>query len=343
MKKNALLTGGAGFIGSHMAQLLHKNDWNVTVLDALTYAGSKENLDELVGQRDFTFVEGKIQDASLVQKLFKQTRFDAVFHLAAESHVDRSIYTSKDFIETNIVGTFQLLEAARSHFDNLSAPDKKEFRFVQISTDEVYGELGDEGYFTEETPYKPSSPYSASKAAADHLGHAWFKTYGLPVIITNCTNNYGPRQLPEKLIPRMISQALKNEPLPVYGKGLNVRDWIHVEDHCRGIMLAYQKGKAGETYAFGGHAEMKNIDIVSNITAMLDELRPQKNGSYSSLITFVKDRLGHDWRYAIDDSKAQRELGYNPKHNFETGLRQTVEWYIQNPTWLKNATTRSLK
>lgn len=340
MEKNALLTGGAGFIGSHLAHLLNSQGWSITVLDALTYAGSKDNLSGLFGKTNFQFVEGKVQDGPLVRKLFKENKFSAVFHLAAESHVDRSIYASKNFIETNILGTFELLEGARAYFNDLSAIEKKAFRFVQVSTDEVYGELGDSGQFTEETPYKPSSPYSASKAAGDHLAHAWFKTYGLPVIITNCTNNYGPRQLPEKLIPRMITQALKNEPLPVYGKGLNVRDWIHVEDHCRGLLLAYEKGKLGETYAFGGRSEMKNIEIVNEITTTLDKLKPT-DSSYSKLITFVADRLGHDWRYAVDDSKAQRELGYFPKHNFNSGLRQTIEWYLGNHQWVDGARART--
>lgn len=325
MKKNPktlLITGGAGFIGSCFVAKAVARGCKVVVLDKLTYAGRRENLAGIIG--DIQLVVGDICDSVLVAQLLREHAVDALINFAAESHVDNSISGPKAFIETNINGTFALLEAARDYAKTM--PD---FRYVQISTDEVYGELGDTGKFSETSPYAPNSPYSASKAAADHLVRAWHETYGLDTIITHCTNNYGPRQHSEKLIPRMISCALAGEKLPVYGKGENIRDWIHVEDHCEGIWLALMKGRAGQSYDFGGNAEEKNIDLVNKICAILDAKRPKNSGKYADQIAFVEDRLGHDLRYAMDDSKAQTELGFTRKYTLEKGLEMTVGWYLE--------------
>ncbi len=324
-----LLTGGAGFIGSSMVAACVAAGHHVVVLDKLTYAGSRANLEWIRG--NWQLVVGDIGDQSLVLRLLSEHRVRWVVNMAAESHVDNSISGPRDFMDTNILGTFSLLEACRAY--QPQAPDG--FRVLQVSTDEVYGSLGATGAFTETSPMRPNSPYSASKAAADHLARAWFETYGLPCLITHCTNNYGPRQHPEKLIPRMIDSALAGKPLPVYGDGLNVRDWIHVSDHCRGLLLALTQGKTGEVYDFGGRAEAQNITMVKQLCALLDKLSPRADKvSYAQQITFVADRPGHDRRYAIDDSKAQRELGYLPQMTLESGLEATVRWYLDNRAWV---------
>lgn len=325
-----LVTGGAGFIGSaFVGQRIATGD-RVVVLDALTYAGDRENLAWIkVPDGNLIFVQGDIADGALVQRLFNEHRFHKVINFAAETHVDNSIAESSPFVRTNMVGVHTLLEVSRRYYDSLPDDEKKQFRFVQISTDEVYGSLGPKGYFTEKSVMQPNSPYSASKAAGDHLARAWFHTYGLPTIVTNCSNNYGPRQHKEKLIPHMIHCALAGEKLPVYGDGKNIRDWIHVDDHCAGVWLAAKKGKPGETYCFGGAAERKNIDLVNAICDLLDELKPRADKkSYSAQITFVEDRPGHDRRYAIDDSKAEKDLGFKRSHDFDSGLRATVKWYL---------------
>lgn len=332
--KTLLVTGGCGFIGSafvrQQATLGHK----VIVLDALTYAGHKENLQGIPHPDRVELVVGNICDGKLVADLLARHQVTKLVHFAAESHVDRSISEPSAFIETNVTGTFTLLNAAHAYFQGLSEGAKANFRYVQVSTDEVYGALGDTGKFSETTPYAPNSPYSASKAAGDMLARAWFHTYHLPTVTTNCSNNYGPRQFPEKLIPHMIQCALNGKPLPVYGNGGNVRDWIHVEDHSRGVALAMEKGRVGETYCFGGNAERNNLDVVRTICKILDELAPRADGKpHDSGISFVTDRKGHDWRYAIDDTKAQKELGFKREYNFESGLRETVRWYLDNKTW----------
>ncbi len=330
LHKNILVTGGAGFIGSTFVAQSVACGQRVIVLDALTYAGHKENL-TWIKPENYKLVVGNIADGALVSSLLQEHSVDAIVHFAAESHVDNSISKPAEFIETNIVGTYILLEAAREYWKKLSAQKKENFRFLHVSTDEVYGSLGAIGKFSETTAMKPNSPYSASKAASDHLVHAWFATYDLPTIITNCSNNYGPRQFPEKLIPLMITNALSGKDLPVYGDGKNIRDWIHVEDHCAGIALAIEKGKVSETYCFGGNAERANIEVVQGICRILDTMRPNKSGAkYESQIKYVTDRLGHDRRYAIDDTKAQKELGFTRKHNFDSGLKATVEWYLAN-------------
>ena len=337
-----LITGPAGFIGSALARLVVEKEGKALLLDKLTYAGHMANLEGVVNpQSDVHFVEGDICDFDLCLKLMKEHKVTAVMNLAAESHVDNSINGPKPFVETNLMGTFTLLEAARTYWNELPAGEKASFRFLHVSTDEVFGELQDTGYFTEETPYDPHSPYSATKAGSDHLVRAWKDTYGLPTIITNCSNNYGPRQFPEKLIPRMIDCALAEEPLPVYGKGENVRDWIHVEDHSNGIYLALTKGTVGESYCFGGRSERKNIAVVEAICEILDEIKPKSSGSYKELISFVEDRAGHDWRYAIDDTKAERELGFTRQYeNFEDGLKQTIKWYLDNGAWIETVKNR---
>jgi len=324
--KNILVTGGAGFIGSSFVALCASRGHKIVVLDKLTYAGNRANLEWI--KEGWQLVQGDIADIALVQELLHKHAIDWVVNFAAESHVDNSIAGPRPFIDTNITGTFQLLEACREY-----AVSKPDFRYLQISTDEVYGSLGPTGKFSETSPMKPNSPYSASKAAADHLARAWFETFGLPVIITHCTNNYGPRQHPEKLIPRMIECALAGERLPVYGDGKNIRDWIHVEDHCLGILLALEKGKPGEVYDFGGNAEVENITLVKTICALLDRKRSKSSGNYADQIAFVTDRLGHDRRYAIDDSKSERELGYVRKYKLEQGLEATVDWYLANQSW----------
>lgn len=331
-----LVTGGAGFIGSNLARYLISSGHRVTVLDKLTYAGCRASLDGLPRDR-FTFVKADICDMDAVSRALEESRPDGIFHLAAESHVDRSIDGPGEFVKTNIYGTFSMLSVSRRYYASLDAVKKKNFRFLHISTDEVYGSLGDTGYFTEETPYAPNSPYSASKASSDHLARAWFHTYGLPVLTTNCSNNYGPRQFPEKLIPLMIHSALAGKKLPVYGDGKNVRDWLYVEDHCKALYTVMTKGTCGETYNIGGSCEMRNIDIVKTICAILDGLRPKTSGSsYASQITFVKDRPGHDRRYAIDAGKIIRELGWRPLETFGTGIRKTIDWYLGNTGWVEN-------
>lgn len=324
---NLLVTGGAGFIGSSfVAQSVERGD-RVVVLDVLTYAGSRANL-EWIG-KGYTLVEGTICDQELVYRLLCDHAIDAVVNFAAESHVDNSIHAPAVFMETNIQGTYHMLEASRRYYTSLPPEKQQAFRYVQVSTDEVYGdlELDDPAKFTEITPYAPSSPYSASKAAGDHLARAWFRTYGLPTIVTNCSNNYGPRQYREKLIPHMIECALAGKALPVYGDGKNVRDWIHVEDHCRGVYLALNKGEPGETYCFGGDAERSNIVLVTRLCEILDRLAP-KSVSYKEQISFVKDRAGHDRRYAIDDRKAQEKLNFSRQYDFDSGLEMTVQWYL---------------
>ena len=339
MPKNLLVTGAAGFIASaYVRQRLDAGD-SVVVLDKLTYAGHPENLDgcdalaKSKGAK-FELVVGDITDSKLVGDLLKKHQPDAVLNFAAESHVDNSIASPGEFIETNIRGTFVLLDQSLRYFKSLTGKGQEDFRFLQVSTDEVFGTLGETGKFSETTPYAPNSPYSASKASADLLVRAWFHTYALPAITTNCSNNYGPRQFPEKLIPVMIQNAMTGKPLPVYGDGGNVRDWIHVEDHSAGVHLALTKGKPGETYCFGGNAERNNLDVVKEICAQLDQAAPRQDGKkHEAGIAFVTDRLGHDRRYAIDDGKAVRELGFKRNYDFANGLRNTVAWYLENQIW----------
>jgi dTDP-glucose 4,6-dehydratase len=333
--KTLIVTGAAGFIGSNFAELLVQRGHHVIVLDSLTYAGTPHNLENFKGPGSLELVRGDICDGPLVARLLSQNSADALINFAAESHVDRSISAPSAFIQTNIQGTFTLLNAALEYYQTLQGAKKSDFTYLQISTDEVYGSLGPTGKFSETTAYAPNSPYSASKAAGDHLVRAWHHTYGLPTITTNCSNNYGPRQFPEKLIPYMITCALTDKPLPVYGDGGNVRDWIHVKDHCEGILLALQKGRPGQTYCFGGNAERNNLDVVHAICSHLDQMRPRKDGKpHKSGIQFVKDRLGHDRRYAIDDTLAERELGFKRAHTFEKGLADTVSWYLDNGAWI---------
>lgn len=326
--RNLLVTGGAGFIGSEFVAQAADKGYKVIILDALTYAGNRVNLNS-INPQSHTLIVGNITDGALVSRLLREHQIDAIVHFAAESHVDNSISGPAVFINTNIIGSYRLLEAAREYHNSLPEDKKAAFRYVHVSTDEVYGALGKTGHFTEESPLRPNSPYSASKAASDLLSRAWHITYGLPVTVTNCSNNYGPRQYPEKLIPLMIKNATSGKQLPVYGDGSNIRDWIHVSDHCRGVMLALEKGKSGETYCFGGNSEIANIDLVKKICHILDEIIPSRTGKpYQSQIEFVKDRLGHDYRYAIDDSKAKATLGFKQLHALDSGLRSTVEWYI---------------
>lgn len=334
-----LVTGGAGFIGSNFVlDWLKENNEPVVNLDALTYAGNLENLQSLADDPRHIFVKGNICDKELVSSLLTKYKPRAIVHFAAESHVDRSIFGPDLFFETNVMGTLNLLECAKACYDQeLSENEHSAFRFLHVSTDEVYGSLTfDEPAFTEETPYRPNSPYSASKASSDHAVRAWFHTYGFPVLTTNCSNNYGPYQFPEKLIPLVISNALARKPLPVYGDGLNIRDWLYVGDHCSAIRCVLENGKIGETYNVGGHNERNNITIVRTICAILDEMRPHPDGSYANLITYVKDRPGHDRRYAIDSTKLQTQLGWKPKECFETGIRKTVQWYLDHQDWVKN-------
>ena len=331
-----LVTGGAGFIGSHFVlDWLAASEEGVVNLDALTYAGNRENLVALAGDARHVFVHGDICDRALLDRLFAEHQPRAVVHFAAESHVDRSIHGPGAFVRTNVEGTFALLEAARAHWSALAGEDKAGFRFHHVSTDEVYGSLHEgDAPFTEQHPYDPSSPYSASKAASDHLVRAWHRTYGLPVVITNCSNNYGPLHFPEKLIPLTIVNALAGRPLPVYGDGRQVRDWLYVRDHCAALREVLARGEVGETYNVGGWNEKPNIEIVRAICALLDEMRPDSAGGYERLIQFVADRPGHDRRYAIDARKLERELGWRPAETFESGLRKTVAWYLANADWV---------
>ena len=332
-----LITGGAGFIGSNFVlDWLARSDEPVLNLDKLTYAGNLRNLQSLQGDARHVFVRGDIGDSALVSALLEQHRPRAVLHFAAESHVDRSIHGAEDFVQTNVVGTFRLLEAVRAHWQALPAPERSAFRFLHVSTDEVYGSLApDAPAFTEQHPYEPNSPYSASKAASDHLVRAWHHTHGLPVLTTNCSNNYGPLHFPEKLIPLMIVNALAGKALPVYGDGLQVRDWLYVSDHCSAIRRVLEAGRVGETYNVGGWNEMPNIAIVHAVCSLLDELRPRQDGQpYSAQITHVKDRPGHDRRYAIDARKIESELGWRPAESFETGIRKTVHWFLAHPEWV---------
>jgi len=332
-----LITGGAGFIGANFVLdwVAHTSE-KIVNLDKLTYAGNLESLASLNTHPQHVFVQGDIGDANLVSQLLAEHQPRAVLNFAAESHVDRSIHGPGDFIETNIVGTFRLLESVRGYWQNLSAEDQAKFRFLHVSTDEVYGSLTPQApAFTEQHPYEPNSPYSASKAASDHLVRAWHHTYGLPVLTTNCSNNYGPLHFPEKLIPLMIVNALAGKPLPVYGDGMQVRDWLYVKDHCSAIRRVLEGGRLGETYNVGGWNEKPNIDIVKTVCALLDELRPRADGqSYATQITYVKDRPGHDRRYAIDARKLEKELGWKPAETFETGIRKTVAWYLENTEWV---------
>ena len=337
-KKRIIVTGGAGFIGSAVIRkLIATRDWEVLNLDKLTYAGNLESLATVENNPRYKFVKADICDRDHVRKIFQDYNPSGIIHLAAESHVDRSIDGPREFIETNILGTYNLLEASRAYWNDLSEPDKANFKFHHVSTDEVYGSLGDTGFFTEETPYQPNSPYSASKASSDHLVRAWHETYHLPVVTTNCSNNYGPYHFPEKLIPLMILNALEGKPLPVYGKGENVRDWLFVDDHAEALLTVFEKGKVGHTYNIGGNNEKKNIDVVKTICVLLDEMRPRAGGhKYDELITYVKDRPGHDLRYAIDANKIMRDLGWKPSETFESGIRKTLTWYLENHTWCQH-------
>ncbi len=337
-----LITGAAGFIGSNFVEVALSAGYTVVGYDALTYAGHLENLDQFKGNSKFKFIHANILDTATFERALHENAISMVAHFAAESHVDKSISGPGAFIETNVNGTFSLLTATRAYYESLSGEAKQNFRFLHVSTDEVFGTLGATGKFTETTPYAPNSPYSASKAASDLLVRAWFHTYHLPTIITNCSNNYGAKQFPEKLIPHMILSALQGKALPVYGKGDNIRDWIHVKDHARGILLALEKGVPGETYCFGGNSERTNLNVVHSLCDILDELKPQASGkSYRELITFVADRPGHDFRYAIDDSKAQKELGYvHHFKRFEDGLKETISWYLGNLEWSKKVTSK---
>jgi dTDP-glucose 4,6-dehydratase len=333
--KTLLVTGGAGFIGSALVRMLVRGgSYAVVNVDKLTYAGNLDSLIEVSDNPHYAFEQVDIGDGPRVRALFEQYEPQAVIHLAAESHVDRSIDGPQEFIQTNVVGTFTLLQESLRHWRKLSGQAQRDFRFVHISTDEVFGSLGATGFFTEETPYSPNSPYSASKASSDHLVRAWHHTYGLPAVTTNCSNNYGPYQFPEKLIPLMIQNALTGKPLPVYGKGENVRDWLFVDDHARALIMAMESGVAGETYNVGGGNERRNIDVVGAICDLVNELAPHATiGDRRQLITYVTDRPGHDLRYAIDASKIERELGWRARESFETGLRKTVEWYLANQRW----------
>jgi dTDP-glucose 4,6-dehydratase len=340
-----LVTGGAGFIGSNFVlDWLAAGQEPVVNLDALTYAGNLHNLDTLRGDVRHVFVQGDIADRALLDRLLAEHRPRAVLHFAAESHVDRSIHGPGDFMRTNVLGTFALLEAVRAHWNTLDGEARSAFRFLHVSTDEVYGSLApDAAAFDEKHPYEPNSPYSASKAASDHLVRAWHHTYGLPVLTTNCSNNYGPYQFPEKLIPLMIVNALAGKPLPVYGDGMQVRDWLYVGDHCSAIRTALASGRVGNTYNIGGWNEKPNIEIVQTICTLLDDMRPDPHGSHARLITYVKDRPGHDRRYAIDARKIHRELGWRPAETFDSGIRKTVQWYLDHADWVANVQSGSYR
>lgn len=337
MGKNFLITGGAGFIGSHLTRLFVNKypEHNIFNLDKLTYAGNLENLTDIEHKPNYTFIKGDIEDGELLKNIFAEKNISGVLHCAAESHVDRSITDPLAFVKTNVFGTVILLQAAKDAWKD----NYEEKLFYHISTDEVYGSLGDEGFFIEETPYDPRSPYSASKASSDHFVKAFYHTYHLPVIISNCSNNYGPFHFPEKLIPLCIHNILNEKPLPVYGKGLNVRDWLFVEDHVSAIDVIFHKGRIGETYNIGGHNEWKNIDIITELCRQMDTKLNREKGTSEKLITYVKDRQGHDLRYAIDATKLKNELGWQPSLQFEEGLKKTIDWYLQNTAWLNDVTS----
>ncbi|HWJ46326.1 MAG TPA: dTDP-glucose 4,6-dehydratase [Candidatus Udaeobacter sp.] len=345
MQERILVTGGAGFIGSNfILQRMQESPFSIINLDKLTYAGNLRNLEAIAGDRRYTFVQGDIGDRKLVSQLLAEQRPTAVVHFAAESHVDRSIRGPEDFIRTNVNGTFGLLEEVRAYWGGLSEEHRSRFRFLHVSTDEVFGSLGtNDPAFSETTPYAPNSPYAASKAASDHLVRAYHHTYGLPTLTTNCSNNYGRFQFPEKLIPLMILNARDGKPLPVYGDGKNVRDWLHVDDHCEAIATVLRKGKSGDTYNIGGWNEKPNIEIVKTICDLVDEMAPCQGPSRRELITYVKDRPGHDRRYAMDASKIERELGWRPKETLESGLSKTVRWYLENPDWVADVTSGSYR
>ncbi len=338
--KKILITGGAGFIGSHVIRLFVNKypDYAIVNLDALTYAGNLENLRDIENAPNYSFVKGDITDETYINQLFADQSFDAVIHLAAESHVDRSILDPLSFVKTNVIGTAVLLNAAKKSWDNMENK-----LFYHVSTDEVYGSLGESGFFTEETSYDPRSPYSASKASSDHLVSAYFHTYGLPMIISNCSNNYGSHQFPEKLLPLMINNIVHSKPLPVYGKGENVRDWLWVNDHARAIDVIFHQGKLGETYNIGGFNEWKNIDIVHLLCSIMDKKLGRADGESAKLITYVKDRAGHDMRYAIDATKLNKELGWEPSLQFEEGMDKTIDWYLANEGWIQSVTSGSYK
>ena len=337
MKKNILITGGAGFIGSHVVRLFVNKypESHIYNLDKLTYAGNLENLKDVEAKDNYTFIKGDIVDGEFIQKLFDKYDFDSVIHLAAESHVDRSISNPMEFVMTNVIGTVNLLNAAKAHWKD----DFEGKLFYHISTDEVYGSLGNEGLFVETTAYDPHSPYSAAKASSDHFVRAYHDTFGLPVIISNCSNNYGANQFPEKLIPLFINNIKHNKPLPVYGKGENVRDWLFVEDHASAIDTIFNKGRVGETYNIGGNNEWTNIDLIKVLCRVMDKKLGRPEGTSEKLITFVKDRAGHDLRYAIDSTKLQKELGWKPSLQFEEGIEKTIDWYLNNQEWLDNVTS----
>jgi len=338
--KKILITGGAGFIGSHVIRLFVNKypDYAIVNLDALTYAGNLENLRDIENAPNYSFVKGDITEETFINQLFADQSFDAVIHLAAESHVDRSILDPLSFVKTNVIGTAVLLNAAKKSWDNMEGK-----LFYHVSTDEVYGSLGETGFFTEETSYDPRSPYSASKASSDHLVSAYFHTYGLPMVISNCSNNYGSHQFPEKLLPLMINNIVHSKPLPVYGKGENVRDWLWVNDHARAIDVIFHQGKLGETYNIGGFNEWKNIDIVHLLCSIMDKKLGRADGESAKLITYVKDRAGHDMRYAIDATRLNKELGWEPSLQFEEGMDKTIDWYLANEGWIQNVTSGSYK
>jgi dTDP-glucose 4,6-dehydratase len=349
--KTVLVTGGAGFIGNALVRRLLQNEavgsgtlYRVVNLDLLTYAGNLDSLADVIDHPRHVFVKGDINDRQLVERLLSQFDVSGVLHLAAESHVDRSIDAPAQFVLTNAVGTFELLQAARKHWLTLDEASQQAFRFLHVSTDEVFGSLGDEGCFHPEFPYHPSSPYSASKAASDHFVRAYFHTYNLPTLITNCTNNYGPRQFPEKLIPLMIEKAISGEPLPVYGDGLNVRDWLFVDDHCEALVAVFERGLSGETYTIGGEAERTNLQVVETICRVVDQLRPRADGKPRlTQRTFVPDRPGHDRRYAMDISKIRHELSWQPRHSFDRGIEETVAWYLENRGWVERIASGSYR
>jgi len=343
--KTFFITGGAGFIGGNfILNLMKSSQVKVINYDKLTYAGNLDTLSSIENNPNYIFIEGDICDRGNLNKLFKTHQIDYIVHFAAESHVDRSIDSPGDFIRTNVVGTFELLEAARNYITSKTKTQNKNFRFLHVSTDEVYGSLGETGLFTEDTPYAPNSPYAASKASSDHLVRAYFKTFDFPVLTTNCSNNYGPYQFPEKLLPLMIHNALKGEPLPIYGDGKQIRDWLFVEDHCKAILRVLEKGKLGEVYNIGGHNEKSNLEVIRALCNILDELLPNsKFRPHEDLIQFVADRPGHDRRYAIDATKIQTELEWRPQESFETGLRKTVQWYLNNKVWVSRVMSGAYK